>query len=278
MAESETPKKPSTVVMSKKKYQEIKAKIEQYTDEETLEKILRDMCEVMRFEPNEKIYTPERGKKFMEWRKKHAEKLGITDNEYRKGFKTKIACTNTLCEEAGYEKYKGMCLRCFVHIFPNETVVKHFKTKESSVVAYIKDQFPEKSFTLDKKIEGGCSRYRPDMMLDCLTHSIIVEVDENQHERYDCTCENKRLMALFEDLGNRPLVMIRFNPDDYVDINENIIESCFVYKNKNGLPSIKNKYKWDKRLNALKETIKRHVDNIPDKEVIMEHLYYDGFV
>lgn len=163
-------------------------------------------------------------------------------------------------------------------MFPNEKIVKHFKTKESSVISFITEHFSNYNFTLDKKISGGCSRFRPDMMLDCLTHSIIIEVDENQHEHYDCVCENKRLMALFEDLGNRPLVMIRFNPDDFIDHNDNVIESCFIYKNKNGLPSIKNKQKWNNRLDVLKNTIERYIKNIPDKEISLEHLYYDGFL
>lgn len=64
-----------------------------------------------------------------------------------------------------------------------------------------------------------------------LSESMIVEVDENQHETYDCTCENKRVMALFQDLGSRPLVMIRFNPDEYTTMNGRDVKSCFVYKN-----------------------------------------------
>ena len=35
-----------------------------------------------------------------------------------------------------------------------------------------------------------------------------VEIDENQHTNY--SCENKRTMEIFNDLGRRPLVMIRF--------------------------------------------------------------------
>ena len=62
--------------------------------------------------------------------------------------------------------------------------------------------------TLDKRIEGGCSRYIPDIFIECLTHSVIIEVDENQHDTYDCTCENRRMMQLFEDLGSLPLILI----------------------------------------------------------------------
>ena len=34
---------------------------------------------------------------------------------------------------------------------------------------------------------------------------VIIEVDENQHLNYDCSCENKMAMA------HRPIIFIRFN-------------------------------------------------------------------
>ena len=59
------------------------------------------------------------------------------------------------------------------------------------------------------------------------THVIIIEVDENKHNSYDCICENKRLMQLSKDIGHRPIVFIRFNPDKYVDSEGNTIKSCW---------------------------------------------------
>lgn len=61
----------------------------------------------------------------------------------------------------------------------------------------------------DKRIPEGCSRRRPNMYMDFGSHvvaervAIIIEIDENQHSDYDCTCENKLLMELFQDCGNR---------------------------------------------------------------------------
>jgi len=48
-------------------------------------------------------------------------------------------------------------------------------------------------------------------MCDLGTHILIVEIDENAHAVYDCSCENKRLMELSQDVGHRPIVFIRFN-------------------------------------------------------------------
>ena len=54
----------------------------------------------------------------------------------------------------------------------------------------------------------GCSKRRPDLLLDMGYHIIIVEVDENKHTGYDCSCENKRLMELSQDLQHLSLIHI----------------------------------------------------------------------
>ena len=74
-------------------------------------------------------------------------------------------------------------------------------------------------------------------------------------------------MELFRDLGNRPIVMIRFNPDKYDDC-----EGCFKHT-KTGTLTI-NKKEWNKRIIMLSEKIRKYIKNIPKKEVIYEYLYY----
>jgi len=54
------------------------------------------------------------------------------------------------------------------------------------------------------------------MLLDLGYHVIIVEVDENQHKKYDCSCSNKRIMELSQDVNHRPIVFIRINTDEYL--------------------------------------------------------------
>jgi hypothetical protein len=89
----------------------------------------------------------------------------------------------------------------------------------------------------DKIVKDGCSRRRPDLLLDLGYQIIIVEIDENQHTDYDCTCENKRVMQLSKDLDHRPIIFIRFNPDDY-KINDKNITSCW-YIDKSGICVVK---------------------------------------
>ncbi len=82
---------------------------------------------------------------------------------------------------------------------------------------------------MNRRIEGGCSRRRPDLFFDIGSHIVIVEVDENKHDEYDCTCENKRPMEISQDLNHRHIVMIRFNPDWYIDPEKGKIPSPWMY-------------------------------------------------
>ena len=76
---------------------------------------------------------------------------------------------------------------------------------------------------------------------------------------------------MFSDLGRRPLVVIRFNPDGYT-IGKNKIEGCFNFT-KSGSLSI-NKKEWNQRTNHLIETVKKYMSEIPTKEISLEQLYY----
>ena len=93
----------------------------------------------------------------------------------------------------------------------------------------VKQSFPDVSWIADKKVQNGCSKRRPDLLLDLGTHVIIIEVDENKHDTYDCSCENKRLMELSQDLDHRSVNFLRFNPDHYIDKEKRLIKSCWSY-------------------------------------------------
>jgi hypothetical protein len=183
-------------------------------------------------------------------------------------------CKTIRCETRGSKnKYKGYCLRCFIHLFPDEKVCRNYKTKEKHVSDFIKKNNPDTKIITDKMIENGCSRRRPDIMIDLQTHVIIVEIDENQHESYDSSCENKRIMEISQDLGHPNIVFIRFNPDSYF-INEKKIKSCWK-NNRFGIYVVYEHKEWDKRLKFLQDKIKFWKENIPDKHITIEKLYYD---
>ncbi len=120
-------------------------------------------------------------------------------------------CRAEHCEtQSNPRRDEGYCIRCFVNLFPEKPNARNYKTKESSVATFLQEKFPNVTWVHDKKIEGGCSRRRPDLFLDMGSHVVIVEVDENKNDAYDFTCENKRLTEISQDLNHRCLVMIRW--------------------------------------------------------------------
>jgi len=174
-------------------------------------------------------------------------------------------------------KYDGYCLFCFINLFPGKPVSRNYKTKEYAVVEFVMSVFPDVDWVADKRVNGGCSKRRPDLILDLGYQILIVEVDEDQHNNYDCSCENKRIMELSQDMGHRPIVFIRFNPDKYERNGENIT-SCWG-QDKNGIFVVKKSKKdeWNQRLNVLEEHINYWIDpqNITNKTVEVIQLFYD---
>jgi hypothetical protein len=178
-----------------------------------------------------------------------------------------LRCKTPMCDVmiTGKDK-KGYCARCFVYTFPEEASVTRFKTREMAVRDFLRKTWPDCDITHDKRVE--CHAYRPDFVFDLGSHTIVIEIDENQHRSYDTSCDNKRLMSIFEGLGSRPMVMIRFNPDSYTGHR-----GCWTRENKlvdDGRP-------WAKRLATLEERIEFWFENAPVRELSVEHLFFDGY-
>lgn len=115
----------------------------------------------------------------------------------------------------------------------------------------------------DKTIIDGCSKKRPDIILDMRLYHIVIEVDEYQHRNYSEECEYTRMFQIHQNFSEpeKGIIFIRFNPDlykvngnklnpslssrlanlkDYIDIlkrtyNENGLKTlklCYMYYNK----------------------------------------------
>jgi hypothetical protein len=79
-------------------------------------------------------------------------------------------------------------------------------------------------------------------------------------------------MELFTDLGSRPLVLIRINPDKYEGKTKER-KGCFKFDKRNIL--ICREKKFNKRFNTLVEMIKYYLNNEPEKEVTMQKLFFN---
>ena len=174
-------------------------------------------------------------------------------------------------------RYDGYCLQCFANLFPDEPRTINYCTKEKTIVKFILNNFPNYSWITNKIIEGGCSKRRPDMLLDLGSHIIIIEIDENQHILYDSNCENKRLEEISKDLYSRPIIILRFNPDEYNDKNGKKINSPWIYyKTKINIDK-KKEEEWKNRLNELKNRVEYFI-NIKDytnEKIEIIKLFYD---
>ena len=186
-------------------------------------------------------------------------------------------CKSSWCETLSQKKYEGYCMPCFVNNPENQDkpAMRNYKTKEKDVVDQIRQTFTNFTWVADKKVQDGCSRRRPDLLLDMGSHIIIVEIDENKHTDYECSCEHKRLMELSQDLQHRPIIFIRFNPDDYTNQDGILVKSCWKL-NKLGIIHIaKSKQKeWEERIISLKQQIQYWIDNPTEKTIEIIELFY----
>jgi len=184
-------------------------------------------------------------------------------------------CKAPHCETRGIKKYNGYCLPCCIHYCPEIQVSRNFKTKENDVVQRVLEKYPDFNWIADKKIQDGCSKRRPDLLLDFGSHVIIVEVDENKHTTYDCSCQNKRLMEISQDIGHKPVVFIRFNPDTYVNQEGKKVTSCWRINGYGVLDISKSKHdEWLTRIDMLLQQLEYWINNIPHKTVEIVELFY----
>jgi hypothetical protein len=167
--------------------------------------------------------------------------------------------------------YANHCYGCFSFAHPDDPRVRNFKTKERAFMAEIEKVYPE--IILDKVISGGCSKRRPDGLIDMLTHVIIVEIDENQHSGYDVMCDNRRTMELSRDLNRRPIVFIRVNPDKYTRAGKTI-HGAFSLTKSTGVLTVKPSI-LGKRVQAILFAIEAHRETIPDRLISVETLFFD---
>jgi len=168
------------------------------------------------------------------------------------------------------DKKVRCCSGCFYKFYPNDEIPRRYKLKQHYFNDKLKEKFGNDFLQYDRKIKGGCSGKIPDWFLDCYTHSIIIELDEDQHKY--TSCDEKRNMELFRDLGNRPLVIIRINPDKY-KIGKTKKIGCFDFDYKNNIKCLTDEF--DIRFNKLVKNLQFFIDNQPIKELTIKKLFFN---
>jgi hypothetical protein len=220
-----------------------------------------------------------KGNKFCEHNKRRClceECDGIYLCEHKKQRNHCIICTPEIackcCQAVSVikSKWKPYCFRCFCILNPDYEIPRRYKLREHYVCDELKIYYKDTlTMIFDKIIENGCSRRRPDVFIDFGSHCVMIEVDENAHTNY--TCEQKRMLDIYEDIGFRKIVFIRFNPDGY-STDTVKFESPFSYT-KTGIVNV-NKVEMKRRIDKLLAKIDYYKVNEPDNEFIIDYMFY----
>jgi hypothetical protein len=133
--------------------------------------------------------------------------------------------------------------------------------KEWGVVRYLRKNIDTKFEYNSSKMLQGCSKKRPDIYFELNKHSVIVEIDEHQHNSYEDKCECARLNEIVNGIGGKSVIIIRYNPDKI--------------KNKGKKVKISNLDK----INLLVKTIKDELTKDYDKFIvkIIQICYNDDY-
>ena len=188
-------------------------------------------------------------------------------------------------------RYDGRCVRCFCASFPNDVRAKKsrrwLKAKEQEVVAVLQAKLPDCRWTLDRSFAAGV-RQRPDARVAVGDRVVLVEIDEDSHRSYGCSEERAR-EALFRlhAPARSTVLMVRFNPDAYVDHQGVRWRSCFKYNKLSDTVVLDptQRLQWIARCDALVRSVEYLIDTaqyIPSPEVagqeravLTQELFYD---
>jgi hypothetical protein len=192
-------------------------------------------------------------------------------------------CENNCGSQSKNELYQGYCYKCYVELFPDSPISISYLTKEKNACIYIATKLSKESedlqkniitVTYNKIIKGGSSKRRPDFYINQRTHALMAEIDENRHTVYDNEDDLIRLKQLWEDVGKKPMVIIRFNPDSY--INKNGIRVLTPWQKTEKGTQLKHDMvdDWKKRLKNLYKQIQYCLLNKPEKMITIIYLYY----
>ena len=158
-------------------------------------------------------------------------------------------------------KNKRLCKYCDIKEESNficKECQKIKNKKEWSIVRYLRKVIDTKFEYNSSKMLQGCSKKRPDIYFELDKHCLIVEIDENQHNTYEDSCECSRINEIVNGIGGKSIIIIRYNPD--------------TIKNKGKIIEIKQ----EERINLLVKSIKEELVKDYDKFIVkLIQLYYD---
>jgi hypothetical protein len=163
-----------------------------------------------------------------------------------KNYKTNIKRLCKYCDIKEESKY--ICNDC----------KKVKNKKELSIVRYLRKVIDTNFEYNSSKMLQGCSKKRPDIYFELERHCVIVEIDENQHNAYEDSCECSRINEIVNGIGGKSVIIIRYNPD--------------IVRNKEKILDIKQ----EDRIGLLVKSIKEELVKEYEKFIVkIIQLYFD---
>jgi hypothetical protein len=179
------------------------------------------------------------------------------------------------CNIKANPKYKNYCFEHFRDKFPNHIISRNHREKESAVVCKLNECFSDYNLVFNRNA-GSCNR-RPDILFNRGTYYIIVEIDEKQHKtgNYNNEDDEIRNNEIFNGLGNKPIVIIRFNPDSYYNKLGKYVYSCWTNSKGKCQISERHEHQWTERLDTLQTRIHYWIEHEPTDSIHTEYLFFN---
>jgi hypothetical protein len=150
------------------------------------------------------------------------------DNEYNHIIDTAKYC-NTHIPTNNYGMIiKRICKYCDIKeeaIYVCRDCKKIQNKKEWAVVRHLRKTIDTKFEYNSSKMLQGCSKKRPDIYFELPCHCVIVEIDENQHNTYEDSCECARINEIVNGICGKSVIIIRYNPDTIKNNGKQVIVS-----------------------------------------------------
>ncbi len=135
---------------------------------------------------------------------------------------------------------------------------KTFKLIKQERIKHLLESNGIKIEIYDKSIDTICTKKRPDFVIQGLYRTIVIEVDEFQHIRYTDDCECKRMVDIYQSVGENT-TFIRYNPDSFTI---------------NGIKQDISQQEKEEKLLSWINTLKKRETTIPLSVV---YLFYDEY-
>lgn len=171
-------------------------------------------------------------------------------------------------------KFRPYCSTCFCIEFPDHEFSIKSRLKEKYFVNAIVEAFPDEKMLFNKTVPKGKSKRRPDIFIDRGDFCLINELDEHAHNGETTLQRAVRNHQLWKDIGFRPLIIIRFNPDSYTEDNEKY-DSCFTFEN--GKMSV-DEEEWKERFSILCDIMNNALNAQPAQGITEHYLFYGNLV